>query len=214
MMETTRRILLVDDHRLIRQSLRSLLESVSGWAVVHEAGDGVEALDYFSDEQVKAVDLVIMDVSMPHMDGIETTRRLHEANPELPVLILTMHDEPSVQRDAIKAGAVGFVTKDAASEQLIDAVHAVFRGETAFPSVVRERLVTEGSESTYQLSAREITVLQLIADGKSTEMVAETLFISVKTVKNHLASIFEKLDARDRTQAVLEGLRAGILRLR
>lgn len=204
-------VLLVDDHRLIRQSLRTLLEMSGRVQVLQEASDGLEALAVLAEEHHPKIDMVIMDISMPNLDGIATTARIHALYPDLPILMLTMHGEPAVIRDAIAAGAAGFVTKDAASEHLVDSVEAVMRGIRVFPEVAAERLVADDFRS--ELSAREREVLQLVADGHTTESVAETLFISVKTVKNHLASIYEKLDARDRTQAVLRGLRAGILRL-
>lgn len=205
------RVLLVDDHRLIRQSLRSLLEQSATIHVTSEASDGLEAISALGDGPDATVDLVIMDVSMPNLDGIEATKRINAAFPDLPVLVLTMHDEPAVIRDAIDAGAAGFVTKDAVGEHLVDSVEAVMRGVRVFPEEAANRL--RADEPRIDLSPREREVLQLVADGLSTESVAESLFISVKTVKNHLASIYEKLDARDRTQAVLSGLRAGILRL-
>lgn len=211
-----KQLLLVDDHELIRQSLRTLLEADGDIAVQSEARDGLAAVELVEAqiaEGSSTLDLVVMDISMPNMDGIEATKRIHTIIPELPVLILTMHDEPSVVDRVIAAGASAFVTKDVASVLLLETVRRVLSGEIVFPISMAEEMRKAGQSSPPLLSEREIEVLQLIADGRSTEAVAKELFISVKTVKNHLASIYSKLDARDRTQAVLEGLRAGILRL-
>ncbi len=211
-----KQLLLVDDHELIRQSLRTLLEADGDIVVQAEARDGLAAVELVEAQIAdgsSTLDLVVMDISMPNMDGIEATKRIHTLIPELPVLILTMHDELSVVDRVIASGASAFVTKDVASELLLETVRRVLSGEIVFPISIAKDLRKAGEGSPPLLSEREIEVLQLIADGRSTEAVAKELFISVKTVKNHLASIYSKLDARDRTQAVLEGLRAGILRL-
>lgn len=208
------RVLLVDDHQLIRQSLKVLLESGDDLSVRFEAADGLEAVDLISTEKASQIDIIVMDVSMPNLDGIEAARRIHFVHPEIPVLILTMHDEPAVLDQAIAAGVSAFVTKDVASEYLLDTVRRVLAGEIIFPPRIAANLRSASTGDIEVLSTREIEVLQLIADGHSTEDAAQELFISVKTVKNHLASAYSKLGARDRTQAVLEGLRAGILRLR
>jgi DNA-binding NarL/FixJ family response regulator len=208
------RVLLVDDHQLLRQAVRRALED-AGMEVVAEAGDGSEAVRLASDI---APDVIVMDVSMPILDGVEATRRIHAVAPDLPIVVLTMHGETSQRREALNAGAAGFLTKDVSMQ---DVVRTVSQAATRDVSLSRELAATILSElrapdtrGRSPLTPREEEVLQHIADGLSTSETAERLFISTKTVKNHLASIYEKLDARDRTQAVLAAVRIGIIRLR
>ena len=209
------RVLLVDDHQLLRQAVRRALED-AGMSVVAEAGDGSEAVRLAAD--VKP-DVVVMDVSMPVLDGVEATRRIHATQPDLPIVVLTMHGEESQRREALGAGATGFLTKDVSMQDVVRTVHQAAGGDVALSpelaSTILDELRTRNSApNASPLTPREEEVLQLIADGLSTTEVAERLFISGKTVKNHLASIYEKLDARDRTQAVLAAVRIGIIRLR
>jgi DNA-binding NarL/FixJ family response regulator len=207
------RVLLVDDHQLLRQAVRRALED-AGMEVVAEAGDGSEAVRLASELNP---DVVLMDVSMPVLDGVEATRRIHAANADLPVLMLTMHGEDSQRREAIVAGASGFLTKDASMQDVVRTVQQAAGGDVALSPELATSILSElrtPDLRTSPLTPREEEVLQLIADGLSTTEVAKQLFISGKTVKNHLASIYEKLDARDRTQAVLAAVRIGIVRLR
>ncbi len=207
------RVLLVDDHQLLRQAVRRALED-AGMEVIAEAGDGSEAVRLATEI---APDIVLMDVSMPVLDGVEATRRIHSVNADLPVLILTMHGEDSQRREAIAAGASGFLTKDASMQDVVRTVQQTAGGDVALSRELAKTILTELREPdtrTSPLTPREEEVLQLIADGLSTIEVASRLFISGKTVKNHLASIYDKLDARDRTQAVLAAVRIGIVRLR
>lgn len=207
------RVLLADDHQLLRQALRRGLED-AGFEVVAEANDGAEAVRLAAEV---TPDVVVMDVTMPVLDGVEATRRLHAAHPELPVVVLTMHDEHALRRDAIEAGAAGFLTKDTSMQDVLATVRLAASGEAALSrDLAREMLGAARAEAPAPgiLTRREEEVLQLIADGRSTVEAARELFISAKTVKNHLASIYAKLDARDRTQAVLAAVRMGIVRLR
>lgn len=209
------RILLVDDHQLLRQAVRRALED-AGMVVVGEAGDGDKAVRLAADV---VPDVVVMDVSMPVLDGIEATRRIHRARPELPVIILTMHGDDVVRRDALAAGAAGFLAKDVSLEDVVRTVQQAASGDVALSPELASTILKEmhvrrtGRGRGSPLTQREEEVLQQIADGHSTSEVADRLFISAKTVKNHLASIYEKLDARDRTQAVLAAVRIGIVRL-
>jgi DNA-binding NarL/FixJ family response regulator len=207
------RVLLVDDHQLLRQAVRRALED-AGMEVVAEAGDGSEAVRLASEI---TPDVIVMDVSMPVLDGVEATRRIHAANPELPIVVLTMHGEEAQRREALAAGATGFLTKDVSMQDVVRTVHQAC-GDVALSPELASTILTElrapDPKSASPLTPREEEVLQLIADGLSTTEVAMQLFISGKTVKNHLASIYEKLDARDRTQAVLAAVRIGIIRLR
>jgi len=208
------RVLLVDDHQLLRQAVRRALED-AGMDVVAEAGDGSEAVKVVADLRP---DVVVMDVSMPVLDGVEATRRIHTAQPELPIVVLTMHGEESQRREAIAAGATGFLTKDVSMQDVVRTVHEAAGGEMDLSAELASTILSElrlpAPPHSSPLTPREEEVLQLVADGLSTTEVAERLFISGKTVKNHLASIYEKLDARDRTQAVLAAVRIGIIRLR
>jgi two-component system, NarL family, response regulator DegU len=213
----TLRLLLVDDHRMLREGLRRNLED-EGYQVVGEAADGEEAVRLAGD---LAPDLVLMDVSMPLLDGVEATRRIVEADRDRRVLILTMHADRDVVDAALKAGAIGYLTKDSSIDEVVAAVQLAVNGETVLSTELAQSMLREvrriepptATEEERFISKREEEVLQLIADGCSPPEVAAKLYISQKTVKNHLASIYEKLDARDRTQAVLTAVRMGIVKL-
>lgn len=215
------RVLLADDHRMLREGLRRTLED-AGLTVVAEATDGREAVDLALEHQP---DVVVMDVTMPNLDGVEATRELKQRNPAARIVMLTMHSDQDIVANAIRAGASGYLTKDCASDELVGAISAVARGDTVLsPELAASMLqevqrlaglaapaAAEPQESI--ITKREEEVLQLIADGLSTNEVAAKLYISLKTVKNHLASIYQKLDSRDRTQAVLKAVRMGIISL-
>ena len=211
------RLLLADDHTMLRQSLRRTMED-EGLEVVGEAADGEEAARLAEELHP---DVVLMDVSMPVLDGVEATRLITERTPGVAVVMLTMHADADVVARAIKAGAAGYLVKDCTTEELVRTVRQAASGETVLSADLAASMLEEmrtpappaqpAVESV--LSKREEEVLQLIAEGASTNEVAAQLYISVKTVKNHLASIYEKLDARDRTQAVLMAVRMGIVRL-
>jgi DNA-binding NarL/FixJ family response regulator len=211
------RLLLVDDHKLLRQGLRRAVEE-AGFDVVGEAGDGEEAVRLAVELRP---DLVLMDVTMPVLDGIEATRRLRQSAPEARVVILTMHGEEETIDQALRAGAVAYLLKDSSTDQVAETLWAVYAGDTDLSADLARSLLAEmpgpaspeASVPATVLSQREVEVLQMFADGCSTVEVGQRLYISAKTVKNHLASIYEKLDARDRTQAVLTGVRMGIIRL-
>lgn len=213
------RVLVVDDHQLLRNALRRALEE-SGVTVVSEAANGAEAVRL---TQALHPDVVVMDVSMPVLDGIEATRRIHAGDAHARVLVLTMHDEDALRARAIQAGAVGFLTKDCTLHEVVDAVRDVASGEIALTPEIASSMIAQFEESSSPpeadgpvvspLTRREREILQAVADGSSTAEIARELFISAKTVKNHLASIYGKLDARDRTQAVLSGMRLGIVQL-
>ncbi len=216
------RVLLADDHQLLRQALRRALED-AGLQVVGEAADGEEATRLVTE---LAPDIVVMDVTMPVLDGVEATRRVHAAHPGLPIVMLTMHGEDELRAEAVRAGAAAFLTKDSAMHEVVATVIATAAGEALSPDLASTILAEFAASQadlglttlparpeTSPLTKREEEILQLIADGYSTSEVAGRLFISGKTVKNHLASIYDKLDARDRTQAVLSAVRIGIIRL-
>ena len=210
------RLLLADDHRMLRDSLRRSLEE-HGMDVVGEAADGQEAVRL---AQALHPEVVLMDVSMPNLDGVEATRQISMLVPGSQVVMLTMHADGDVMARAIQAGAVGYLVKDCSIDDVVSAVKLAASGDSVLsPGLATSMLVEvekagradEGRAPV--ISAREEEVLQLVADGMSLPEVAAALYISVKTVKNHLASIYAKLDARDRTQAVLRAVRMGIIRL-
>ncbi len=212
----TIRLLLADDHRMLREGLRRTLEE-EGLEVVGEAADGEEALRLAAKLRP---DVVLMDVTMPVLDGVEATRQLHEHLPEIPVVILTMHADREVLARAIRAGAAGYLVKDCSTDEVVRTVRLAASGETALSPELAASMLAEAQRADTPaeeldpiISKREEEVLQLVADGLSTSEVAAKLYISIKTVKNHLASIYEKLDSRDRTQAVLRAVRMGIIRL-
>ncbi len=211
------RLLLADDHTMLRQGLRRALEEDERFEVIAEAASGDEAVRL---ALALRPDVVLMDVTMPFMDGVAATREITSRLPNTRIVMLTMHHDPEVAQRAIRAGATGYLVKDCSLEEVRATIVMAASGDTAVSpdlaaSMLGEarRLQLLGSEDEKVISRREEEVLQLIADGASTPEVASKLFISQKTVKNHLASIYEKLDARDRTQAVLQAVRRGIVRL-
>ena len=206
------RLLLADDHRMLRDGLRRAMTE-HGVDVVGEASNGEEAVRLAQELQP---DVVLMDVTMPVLDGIEATRLIRSQLKNTQVVILTMHGDSDLMARALQAGAAGYVVKDCSTEEVVSAVHLA-SGEGGVSQELAGSMLAEArrlnGRDGAMLSAREEEVLQLVADGFSLPEVASKLFISVKTVKNHLASIYQKLDARDRTQAVLRAVRLGIVRL-
>ncbi|MFZ1491204.1 MAG: response regulator transcription factor [Ilumatobacteraceae bacterium] len=209
----TLRLVLVDDHQMLREGLRRGLEA-EGFEVVGEAGDGATGVKLALETHP---DVVLMDVSMPESDGIEATRTLTQADARQRVVMLTMHIDRDVIDRAIKAGAVGYLTKDCSIHEVAEAVQLAANGDMALSPKLAAKMLEEVRRPTETgegvVTQREEEVLQLIADGLSTPEIAGRLYISQKTVKNHLASIYAKLDARDRTQAVLTAVRMGIVKL-
>ena len=200
---------------MLRQSLRRSLTE-NGLNVVGEAGDGDEAARLAIE---LLPDVVLMDISMPILDGVEATRVIRDRAPSVQVVILTMHAEKGVLDRAIRAGAVGYLVKDCTMEEVVRTLQQAASGETSLSAELAEAMLHEAAQPDVGMPAesiitkREEEVLQLIAEGLSTTEVASRLFISVKTVKNHLASVYQKLDSRDRTQAVVRAVKMGIIRL-
>lgn len=203
-------VLLVDDHTMLRQGLRRALEA-EGIRVAGEAANGADAVRMALELRP---DVVLMDVSMPGTDGIEATKRLLNADARQLVVILTMHIDREVVEKAIRCGAVGYLTKDCSLGDIVSAIRLAASGDTVLSPGLAEAMLHEVHKAEEPVvSPREEEVLQLVADGLGTTEIAEKMYISQKTVKNHLASIYEKLNARDRTQAVLTAVRMGIVKL-
>ena len=213
----TIRLLLADDHRMLREGLRRSMTE-EGFDVVGEAVNGEEAVRLAEELEP---DVILMDVSMPEMDGVEATRVIRATGTAARVIMLTMHADADVLADAIRAGASGYLVKDCSTDEVAEAVRMAANGDTALSPQLAATMLDEVrrlespsvAEDDRLITKREEEVLQHIADGCSTPEVAERLYISQKTVKNHLASIYQKLDARDRTQAVLQAVRMGIVHL-
>ena len=211
------RLMLADDHRMLREGLRRSMAE-QGFDMVGEARDGAEAVEL---ARVLQPDVILMDVTMPELDGVEATRRIRSSLPGVKVVMLTMHADQEVLASAIRAGASGYLVKDCSTEEIASAVRMAASGETALSPQLAASMLNEvrkwdkaaAAEEERVVTKREEEVLQLIADGCSTPEVAAKLYISQKTVKNHFASIYQKLDARDRTQAVLQAVRMGIVHL-
>lgn len=201
------RVLLVDDHPVVRSGLRALLEGLDGVPVVGEAADGAEALDMVTasrqqnDPDVEAIDVVVMDIEMPGLDGITTTRRLKEQNGP-PVLILTTYDTQSDVMAAVDAGAKGYLLKDAEPEKLRQAILDTAAGKQTLSTEIAALLMHRMQQPQQSLSSREIELLELLATGATNKQLAQSLFISEATVKTHLVHIYQKLNVTNRTAAI------------
>lgn len=214
--------MLADDHTMLREALRRAMEG-AGIAVVGEAADGEEAARIAAD---LVPDVILMDVSMPVLDGVEATRLIHRDHPEIHIVMLTMHADADVVTKALSAGAVGYLVKDSSMSEVVEAVRLAASGDTLLSVDLASSMLREAKRldatavpgpnappAEQVITKREEEVLQSIAEGLSTPEVAAQLYISVKTVKNHLASIYAKLDSRDRTQAVVRAVKMGIIKL-
>ena len=207
------RVLLVDDHRLVRAGLQSLLDATGDIRVAGTAADGQEALEVAAEVQP---DVVLMDLSMPRMGGVEATRRLLADRPGLQVVVLTSFSDQEQVLDAVDAGAVGYLLKDADPTDLVDGVRAAAAGQSPLdPKVARALLTRRTTQAPQdQLSDREREVLGLVADGLANKQIARHLGISERTVKAHLTSVFQRIGVTDRTQAALWAERNGLRRPR
>jgi DNA-binding NarL/FixJ family response regulator len=211
------RVLLADDQELVRSGFRLILELADGIEVVGEARDGREAVSLAKE---LLPDVVLMDVRMPEVDGIEATRRLRTAGLDTRVLVLTTFDLDEYVYAAVRAGASGFLLKDVPRDQLVTAVRTVARGEALLAPAVTQRLIDrfvarpplgEAAPALSELSARELEVLRLLARGLSNAEIAGELVVSDATVKTHVARVLRKLDLRDRVQAVVFAYESGLV---
>jgi DNA-binding NarL/FixJ family response regulator len=210
------RVLLADDHVLVRGGLRMVLEAESDIEVVAEAGDGAEALERALAEDL---DLVILDVSMPRMTGLQAAAELHRRRPELRTLMLSMHENEQYFFEALKAGSSGYVLKTAANRDLVDACRASVRGEPflyppAVATIIRDYLdgITHGGAPPKDLlTSRELQVVKLIAEGHTSEEIAAALVLSSKTVERHRANVLAKLGMRNRVELTRYAIRRGLV---
>lgn len=207
------RVLIVDDHPVVRDGLRGVLTAEPDLAVVGEAGDGAEALARIAAaSSAEPVDVVLMDLRMPVMGGVEAIKELRRNGSAPRVLVLTTFDTDRDVLPAIEAGATGYLLKDTPREELLRAVRAAHRGEAVLSPAVAGRLMGQvRSPAEEALSARELEVLQLVAGGATNREAARRLFISEATIKTHLLHIYAKLDVRDRASAVSAAYRRGLL---
>ena len=212
------KVLLAEDHTIVRKGLRSLLDKETGIEVVGEAEDGREAI-------VKAKklhpDIVVMDIAMPGLNGLEATRQIKKRFSDIKIIILTMHANEEYILQSLKAGASGYLVKKAAPAELISAINAVHKGHSFLsPSISRmvideyirrSKEISEGEEGFEQLTVREREVLQLIAEGRKTREIAELLYISIKTVETHRSHIMNKLDIHSTAELTRYAIRKGII---
>ncbi|HKZ01759.1 MAG TPA: response regulator transcription factor [Pyrinomonadaceae bacterium] len=210
------RVLLADDHALVRAGIQALLEKIPDIEVVAQAGDGVVALELVRTFQP---DLVLLDISMPELNGLEVVERLKREFPHIRVIILTIHDEPAYAVDALRAGANGYLPKKAASDELVCAIHTVMLGETYLsPEISKGSLadyhssmISEGRVE--ELTPRQLDVLRMIAEGYSTKEIARGLNISAKTVETHRAALMERLDIHDVAGLVRFAIKTGLVKM-
>ncbi len=209
------KLLLVDDHAIMRDGIRALLSLHDDIEIVGEASEGREAVEK---AQELAPDVIIMDIAMPGMDGLEATRRIIKKSPKVKVLVLTQHDNREYILSAIKAGIVGYVPKRALSSELILAIHTVYQGDSyLYPSAASAVIggyLNQAEEEPYdRLTAREREILQLIAEGYTSREIAGMLFLSLKTVLGHRTKIMDKLDIHNRTKLIKYAMRKGLVNI-
>lgn len=208
-------VMLVDDHQMIRMGLSAYFATLPDIKVIAEASSGKEALPHIEQH---LPDVVLMDLNMPEMDGVEATRRVRSLSPRTQVIVLTSHHDDQHIFPAIRAGALSYLLKDIDPDELADAIRKADKGEAVLNSQVAARVVREmqGLRDEFnpftELTDREMEILQLIADGKNNSAIAEQLVISIKTVKSHITNILSKLHLSDRTEAAVYAWREGVVR--
>ncbi len=213
----TIQVLLVDDHKLVRAGIRSLLEKLSAIEVVAEAGDGLEALLQVAEHHPR---VVLMDIAMPNLNGLEATRRMSTEFPEVPVIILSIYSDEEHVYQALRAGAAGYLLKGAAIEELELAIRAVAHGETYLSPPISRPVIMEyvrrtnaGQGLTERLSPRQSEILKLVAEGKSMKQIALGLGISVKTVEAHRTALMARIDVHDIAGLVRFAVKHGLIDL-
>jgi len=211
------KLLIVDDHAMFREGVRALLQGYDEIEIVGEAESGRDAIEKFHQ---LAPQVVLMDVSMPIMNGLEATRRIHKEFPDVKILALTQYDDREYVLSMLKAGAKGYISKTATASELVSAIHVIQKGESflhpsAATSLINEYLTQspENKDEYERLSSREREVLQLVAEGRTNREIADGLFISIKTVLRHRTSIMEKLGFQNRTELIKYALSRGLIEM-
>jgi two-component system response regulator DegU len=229
------RVLLVDDHQLFREGLKRILNMEEDMEVIGECSDGIQVVEFCDGNKP---DVVLMDINMPLENGVVTTEKLRELYPDIRVIILSIHDDESYVFETLRKGANGYLLKDMEAESLLNAIRSVHQGFAFIHPKVTGKLIEQMRRMTFMneagamnqkstneagvkfvggdnnpLTRREAEVLRLMAEGKSNKMIAEYLFISEKTVKNHVSSVLQKMEVDDRTQAVINAIKMGWVRL-
>ncbi len=222
------KIIIIDDHQLFREGVKRILDFESSFEVVAEGGDGNEVVKLYEENRP---DVVLMDINMPQKNGVEATAELMEQFPDAKVIMLSIHDDESYVTHALKTGALGYMLKEMDADAIIQAIKVVAKGGSYLHPKVTRNLVlefrrlserenkgsfhqTEIRRPYHLLTKRESEVLQLLTDGQSNRVIGETLFISEKTVKNHVSSILQKMQVNDRTQAVVTAIKNGWVEVR
>ena len=222
------KIIIIDDHQLFREGVKRILDFEDSFEVVAEGDDGIDVLGLYERNQP---DVVLMDINMPEKNGVEATSELLEKYPDAKVMVLSIHDDESYVTHALKSGALGYMLKEMDADEIVEAIKVVSNGGSYLHPKVTKNLVaefrrlsehenkgnfhqTEIRRPFHLLTKRECEVLQLLTDGQSNRTIGETLFISEKTVKNHVSSILQKMSVNDRTQAVVTGIKNGWVEVR
>lgn len=222
------KIIIVDDHQLFREGVKRILDFENSFEVVAEGDDGIETVRLYEEY---SPDVVLMDINMPQMNGVEATEQLIEKYPDAKVIMLSIHDDESYVSHALKSGALGYMLKEMDADEIVSAIKTVANGGSYLHPKVTRNLVaeyrrlserenkgnfhqTEIRRPFHLLTKRECEVLQLLTDGQSNRAIGESLFISEKTVKNHVSSILQKMNVNDRTQAVVTAIKNGWVEVR
>ncbi|MBM7700166.1 response regulator [Kurthia huakuii] len=222
------KIIIIDDHQLFREGVKRILDFEDTFEVVAEGDDGIDTLPLYEEFQP---DVVLMDINMPQKNGVEATAELIEKYPDAKVIILSIHDDESYVSHALKSGALGYMLKEMDADEIVDAIKIVAAGGSYLHPKITKNLVaeyrrlserenkgsfhqTEIRRPFHLLTKRECEVLQLLTDGQSNRAIGETLYISEKTVKNHVSSILQKMNVNDRTQAVVTAIKNGWVEVR
>ncbi|RUL56987.1 response regulator transcription factor [Lysinibacillus antri] len=213
----TIRILLVEDQAIVRNGLKMIIEQDPQFQIVAQASNGLEALEELNKYRV---DLVLMDVRMPKMNGIEATKRIKITYPELKIIILTTFDDEEYAYQTLKDGASGFLLKSSEPQKLIDSIHSVLNGGLVLqedvaaklmPKLLQQRVTVQNEAPLIPLTDRELDIVKLVGEGKTNKEIANSLFLSVGTVKNHITHILQQLDLRDRTQLAIYAVKNGLV---